>query len=142
MRYVGIIGGSAALSYAGWTTQFQQMPDILVPQGDVPILSGVRIHLRDAETYRVLRSHSEEGPGDGWGCLMLDPVYAIADAWLDRDRGGSTHIYDPDDIDPETVDFLNRLRRSLEDLLADDRQIEGCIQHFSAAIDGSAPKFR
>ncbi|WP_411839617.1 hypothetical protein [Paracoccus sp. ME4] len=115
------------------------MPDILVPKGDVPTIGGARIHERDAQTYRILRSHAEAGPGDIWGCLMLDPVYAIADAWLDRDRGGSTHVYDPDDIEPDCMDFLARLRKSLADLLAGDRQIEECIQHFSAAIEHNRP---
>lgn len=137
MGNVGIIGGSAALAHAGWTTQFQQMPDIIMsdvsPEALIP---GARLHRRDAATYRILEGHSEAGPGGEWGCRMLDPVYAIADAWLDRARGGSTHIYDPDDIDPECDDFIGELRLALMELGGSESEIAQCIEHFSAVNQG------
>lgn len=133
MRHVGIIGGSAALSHAGWTTQFQQMPDILIPVASPEIeIPGARLHRRPEPIYRILEEHSEAGPGAEWECLMLDPAHAIADAWLDRARGGKTHLYDPDDIEPECDDFTLRLREALINLRASDEEAEACLRHLSA----------
>ncbi|MBW3243386.1 hypothetical protein KUV57_12000 [Epibacterium sp. DP7N7-1] len=39
--------------------------------------------------------------GSDWPVLL--PEMAIADALVDRHIGGMTHMYDPDDLDPEEM---------------------------------------
>lgn len=105
-----LVGGSSAIRSAGWTTQMQRMPE-LITRGPVPgNLEGVRLRPRPEAVFDTLLSwqcpigYESDGlleRGSGWPVLM--PEMAIADALVDRLRGGETHIYDPDDLDPEEM---------------------------------------
>lgn len=97
-----ILGGSSAVCRAGWSTQLQLMPEILTRGTPQSNISGARLRPRKLEAFDRL-SHWLCPPQQEIDCPMLLPEMAIADALVDRASGGQTHIYDPDDLDPDEI---------------------------------------
>lgn len=112
-----ILGGSSAVCRAGWSTQLQLMPEILTRGTPQSNISGARLRPRKLEAFDRL-SHWLCPPQQEIDCPMLLPEMAIADALVDRASGGQTHIYDPDDLDPDEIPegAADRFSRALADL--------------------------
>jgi len=112
-KYIGcdfLVGGSSAIRNAGWTTQVQRMPELITRGPTLRDLDGVRLRSRTPELFDALMAwtcpmgYAPDGllsGGSDWPVLL--PGMAIADALVDRRNGGGTHIYDPDDLDPDEV---------------------------------------
>ncbi|WP_154667686.1 hypothetical protein [Leisingera caerulea] len=133
-----IVGGSSAVADAGWTTQIQRMPEILVRGRTTAVLTGARIRCRGPEHFDMLLNwccpmgHSETG----WPVLL--PEMAIADALADRSRGGATHIFDADDLDPDEMGdgAGEALLRALRDIDADPQSIGEALDPYLDVLSG------
>lgn len=133
-----IIGGSSAVVDAGWTTQVQRMPEILVRGRTTAVVTGARIRHREPEHFdRLLNwcsamAHSETG----WPVLL--PEMAIADALVDRLRGGTTHIFDADDLDPDEMGdgAGEALLNALRDIGVDPQDIGATLDPYLHVLCG------
>ncbi len=130
-----IVGGSTALAHLGWTTQICRLPEVLCRCDRKIDVTGIRFRPRSPRTLDILVKWASDVPFDGLQVLM--PEMAIADAVLDRLRGGQTHIYDPDDIDPDEPDDMSgkMFRKALAALDATDEEMQQALANYGDLLD-------
>jgi hypothetical protein len=129
------VGGSTALAHAGWTTQSNRLPELICAADPGLTAPDLRFRPRSKQVLTILSSWlCDIAFGD---CPVLRPEMALADAVLDRLRGGATHIYDPDDLDPDEIDGRagELFRAALDALHADPEEKATAIRLYGAVLD-------
>lgn len=137
---VPVVIGATALHAHGWTTQMAHEMEVAVPvtrnRRRTPNIEGVKIVPRSLTWYKRIADHVKR---EGYsGLALLDPEYALADAYKYQD----VWVPDPDDIDIEEASerSLANLKTALDELKVSDDDVEKLLDYFGLSSKSPSPK--
>lgn len=130
-----VIIGASALHHHGWTTQMPRVLEVAVPvtrrRRRFLQIDGAIVVPRPLSWYRKIAGHLSDG---SYGLRVLDPQYALADAYRYKD----VWVPDPDDIDLSDAreEHVSDLPRALEEMAVPETDAEMLLREIDPGSSG------
>ena len=133
-----VVIGASALNHHGWTTQMPRVLEVAVPvtrrRRRLLQIDGAIVVPRPLSWYRMIADHLSDGP---YGLRVLEPQYALADAYRHKD----VWVPDPDDIDLSDAleEHVSSLRKALEEMSVPEGEAEALLRELEPGSYGFSP---